>query len=225
MALRAEIATQFSMSDSTPELDNRFWEPGDEWRDAASGLWIDIMYRSPAWVEHELARVLDRHEASTGYTTSFWHNVLTSRSLFDREGWFGQLQETCNRPYPDALRRTIVAKNLPLLSQIHSSYRTQIAVCIRRGDLVAVNHRIAAFLASVFDIAFAVNGVPHPGEKRQIAHAAVRCPLLPVDFGEQVNRIVAPAMDDRSLLQSIDVLAAQIERLVAEAGLMPTSGR
>jgi len=52
------------------EIDNRFWEPGDEWVDAATGLGVDVMFRDPAWIANELARVLDRHEAAIGYTTA-----------------------------------------------------------------------------------------------------------------------------------------------------------
>jgi hypothetical protein len=33
------------------EIDNRFWEPGDEWSDPSTGSQIDIMYRSPEWIE------------------------------------------------------------------------------------------------------------------------------------------------------------------------------
>src|ERR1039457_169897 len=53
------------------EIDNRFWEPGDEWIDRASGRSIDIMYRSPAWIQAQLARVLERHEASIGVFNLF----------------------------------------------------------------------------------------------------------------------------------------------------------
>ena len=42
------------------------------------------MYRTPDWIEERLERVLVRHEASVGYSTCFWHNVLHSTPLFDR---------------------------------------------------------------------------------------------------------------------------------------------
>ena len=47
-------------------LNNRVWETGDEWTDRESGAVVDMMYRSPEWIEGELARVLDRYQAPLG---------------------------------------------------------------------------------------------------------------------------------------------------------------
>ena len=33
----------FAVSASHMELNNQFWEPGDEWRDAATGISVDVM--------------------------------------------------------------------------------------------------------------------------------------------------------------------------------------
>lgn len=221
--VRTEIASRFAVADPAPEIDNRFWETGDEWRDAASGLWVDIMYRSPEWIEGELARVLDRHEAWTGYTTAVWHNVRTSHVLFDRRGWLRALVQRADQPYPEPLKQAIVAKNLPLLRQVHSSYLIQIAAAVRRADAVAINHRIAAFLASVFDIVFALNEVPHPGEKRLLAHVDASCPLRPIDLADQVNEIVSQAGHGRAVLGLVERLSNEMELLVSEAG-RPSSG-
>jgi hypothetical protein len=70
------------------EIGNTFWEPGDEWADVRTGLGIDIMYRSPQWIKQELKRILVHHQASIGYSTCLWHNVLTSTLLLERQGWF-----------------------------------------------------------------------------------------------------------------------------------------
>lgn len=176
------------------------------------------MYRSPAWVEDELARVLHRHEASTGYTTAIWHNLQTSRILFDREGWLQGLVQRANQPYPEPLRQAIIAKNLPLLRQAHSSYLAQIEAAVLRGDAVAINHRIAAFLASVFDIIFAINRVPHPGEKRLLAHVDASCPERPLDLADQVNDIIGQAGNERAVLGLIERICTEMELLVREAG-------
>ena len=50
---------------ASAEIDNRFWEPGDEWTEPSTGTQIDIMYRSPEWIEGQLERVLVRHESCT----------------------------------------------------------------------------------------------------------------------------------------------------------------
>src|SRR5258708_34917885 len=43
------------------EIDNRFWEPGDEWSDPSTGTHIEIMYRSPEWLEGQIERILSPH--------------------------------------------------------------------------------------------------------------------------------------------------------------------
>ena len=53
-----------------------------------------------------------------------------------------------------------------------------------RGDLVSLNYRVAALLASTFDILFALNRLPHPGEKRLLAFATQHCPLRPAGMAE-----------------------------------------
>jgi len=174
LGVREEIAA----GSPHAELGNATWETGDEWIDAEAGTRVDVMYRHVRWIEEQLDRVLVQYQASVGYSTCFWYNVLHSQALFDREGWFAALQRRAQQPYPVELKRAIIAKNYPLLRHNQSSYFHQIELAMKRNDPVSVNHRVAALLASYFDVLFAVNEQPHPGEKRLLQHAArrQRCP-------------------------------------------------
>ncbi|HSF75450.1 MAG TPA: DUF4037 domain-containing protein [Microcoleus sp.] len=147
--IREAIARQFS---DRIAINNQFWEPGDEWIDINTGCGIDIMYRQPEWIEEELDRILVKHQASVGYSTCFWWNVLTSVSLYDRDGWFQQFQANVDRPYPEQLRQAIIAKNYPILRHQIFSFRHQLESAVFRRDSVSIIHRTAAFLGSYFDI-------------------------------------------------------------------------
>jgi hypothetical protein len=182
LSTRADVAKRRSPD---AEVGNRFHEPGDEWVEAATGIAVDVISRDVAWIEGEIERTLQQHQTSLGYSTCIWANVLASHILFDRSGWFASFQSRANQPYPEPLRRAIIEKNYCFLRQARSSYRRQIEKAIARGDGVSINHRIAAYLASYFDIIFAVNRVPHPGEKRLLSLAADLCPLLPPGMNER----------------------------------------
>jgi len=216
--LRHELALAFA---DCLEIDNRFWEPGDEWQDSATGLHVDIMYRSPEWIEAQLTRVLEQYEASVGYSTCFWYNVRVSRILFDREGWFGNLQVRADVPYPEELRRAIVAKNWPILRNTFSSYVYQLTSAVARNDRVSINHRIAALLASYFDILCAVNRLPHPGEKRLVQFARRHCTRLPEGMSAQLDAVLTAAGGNGdAVLPSVHALLNGLETLLREDGLV-----
>lgn len=205
------------------EIDNQVWEPGDEWIEAESGTKIDAMYRELRWIESQLDRVLVHHQASAGYSTAFWYNVRTSQLVFDRNGWFAKLQAQAQQPYPEPLRRAIIAKNYPLLRTALWSYRQQIGLAVARGDLISINHRVAALLASYFDVLFALNRLPHPGEKRLIAYAARDCKLLPHNMALQVKSLIgASAQASDAVLDCVDALADNLDDLLREQGVLPS---
>ena len=214
---RARIAAGFS---SQPEVGNAFWEPGDEWRDAATGLHVDVMFRTTGWIEDALRRVLDRHEASVGYSTCIWHNVRTAKPLADRRGWFAALQAEAHRPYPDALARAIVAKNHPILRGSASSFAYQLASAWARGDRVSVNHRAAAFLAGYFDVLFAANRQPHPGEKRLVAHAERACPDRPPHLRADIDALLAAACGPDDPAPATDRLVDGLDAVLNRLGLL-----
>jgi len=201
------------------EIGNSFWEPGDEWIDADSGISVDVMFRTTPWIEELLDRVLRRHEPSMGYSTCFWYNLRNSRPLFDRVGWFSAIQQKSQQPYPKELKRAIIAKNYLILRKNQSSYLHQIELAIRRHDAVSVNHRVTALLASYFDIVFAVNEQPHPGEKRLVKFAQALCAKLPPLMEEDVNGVLTVVSSDK--LRKITALLDGLDELLRQEDLVP----
>ena len=140
--------------------------------------------------------------------------------LFDRKGWFQQLQVMAQQPYPEPVVHAIIANNYPILRDNPSAYLHQLEKAVRRGDLVGVNHRVAAFLASYFDILFAINRLPHPGEKRLLAYAEKHCPKLPPGMRQQIESLIhASGTGDRRVLDAVNNLVDGIDMLLKAEGL------
>lgn len=217
LAPRRELAERF---DPAPEIGNSWFGAGDEWTDRESGQAIDLMYWDRRWFEGVIRDVIERHRPSLGYTTAFWYTLRHADPLFDRDGWLASMQGLAASPYPDQLRRNIVAWNHPLLRAARSSYSHQIELAIRRDDLVSVNHRVAALLASVFDIVFALNRALHPGEKRLLAHVA-HLDIVPEGFDQHVRALLRATADpDRGdILAAIDALCDTIDQAIQRHAL------
>lgn len=171
------------------EIGNHYWEPEDNCI-LKNGTPIDIIYRRIELFAQYLKSVVEDGNAMNGYTTCFWHNIKNSRILFDKTGEFTALQKKYDIPYPEKLRKNIIENNRNLLSGKLPSYDMQIKKAQLRGDLVSVHHRITEFLASYFDIIFALNRLTHPGEKRLAALCKSTCKILPEKFEENINALL-----------------------------------
>ena len=55
--------------------------------------------------------------------------------------------------------------------------------------MFSVNHRVTEFLASYFDIIFALNEMTHPGEKRMQTICSKECNILPNNFDANLYRL------------------------------------
>jgi len=217
--LNDRVAIVEKLGTTRSDLNLQFWDLGDEWYDEETGIEVDVIYWDTSWIEGQLDRVLVEHQTSTGYSTCFWHTVRNSLILYDKNGWLYRLKEKSAVPFPEPLRRAIIAKNHPVLRRVIPSYLHQIEKAMRRNDLVSINHRVAALLASYFDVLFALNYVPNPGEKRLLKTASERCAKVPREMVNQVEGVLRAASSaDRSLIARIDELVNGLDQLLLEEG-------
>jgi hypothetical protein len=222
--LAAREALVAEMRSSRADLNLQLWDLGDEWYDADTGIELDVIYWEPAWIEGQLDRVWRQHQASLGYTTCFWHTIYHSQTLFDRRGWLASLQQQSRQPYPDALRCAIIAKNHAALRRAIPSYTHQIEKARQRNDLISLNHRVAALLASYFDVIFALNRVLHPGEKRLMAWTQAHCTQTPADMADQIAALLQAACSaEASIVKRVNALLDNLDDLLRREGFDPAT--
>lgn len=203
------------------EIDNQFWGLGDEWKLRNSEKVIDIIYLDMKWIKDYLERVVERYEASVGYTTCFWHNIIDSKVIFDRNRKLEAIQDKYNVKYPKKLKENIIMKNYPILRKNMSSYYYQIEKAIKRKDFVSVNHRVAALLASYFDILFAINEILHPGEKKLIKLIKDKCKKIPNDMEKNIESILKNCTScDIKILEEINKLVDNLDQLLMKENIL-----
>jgi hypothetical protein len=218
--IRREIALRF---DPNPEIGNPWFGDEDAWMDPTGGVAVDLVFFGHEWFEARLREVIERHRPAPGYTTAFWHTARHADPLFDRDGWLARMRELAATPYPEPLRRAIVAYNHPLLRTAHASYRNQLELALERSDAVSVQHRTTTLLASVFDILFAAFRTLHPGEKRLLDHLDALGEGAGRDFARQIRDLLTACgnPDGSDVLPAVDALCDALDRLLQAEGLLP----
>lgn len=169
----------------TMEIGNHYWECEDNVI-LKDGIGMDIIYRKLDDFEGYIKFVVEGGNPMNGYTTCFWHNIITGKIIFDKTGRYTELQKRCDIPYPQTLKKNIIERNMKLLSGVIPSYDKQISKAYERHDFVSINHRVAGFLESYFDVIFAVNEMTHPGEKKLMDICRKQCKILPARFEENI---------------------------------------
>ncbi len=185
LAKREKIVLKYS---SKYEIGGEYFGPGDEYYVDKLDKQLDIMFWNKNWFEQTVDNIWFKHYPSNGYTTCFLYTLSNLKVLYDPQGWLRSMKNKINTPYPKELKENIIKRNIMLLKdKPFASYYEQISKAIIRKDIVSINHRIAAFLASYFDIIFARNELLHPGEKRLINYAKTNCKILPKNFERNLH--------------------------------------
>ncbi len=193
------------------EICNQYWESEDNCV-MNNGICVDIIYRRIDFFEQFADKMLEGR-AMNGYTTAFWHNIVTSKIIFDKSGRFTDFQSRLNVTYPENLRTAIITQNRNLLSGKLPSYDKQIKKAAQRGDIVSVHHRITEYLASYFDIIFAVNRLTHPGEKRLVQLCKSTCAKLPENFEENINALLGSVLNGNSY-EIVCRMNAELDKII-----------
>lgn len=185
---RENIIKKYS---SKYEAGGEYFGSGDEFFVDKLNKQLDVMYWGVNWFSETVNNIWFKHYPSNGYTTAFLFTLKNFEILYDKDNWLLNLQNSINTNYPKELKQNIIKRNIMLLKdKPFASYYEQIKKAINRKDVVSVNHRIAAFIASYFDIIFAHNELLHPGEKRLVQYAKNNCKYLPEDFEENINKLL-----------------------------------
>ena len=203
---RHNLVTKFS---SKYEVGGEYFGAGDEFFVDGMNQQLDVMYWNRDWFENTVKNIWEKHQASNGYSTCFLHTLNIFDIIHDTENWLHGLKEKLKTPYPEELAQNIIKRNMMLLKdKPFASYYEQIEKAIHRGDSNSINHRIAAFMASYFDILFAKNKILHPGEKRLVQFAKTHCKTLPEMFEENINKLLVQPNSD-----TLKILSNMVENL------------
>lgn len=188
---------------------------GSDWDECIlnNGIPIEVTYENINDTRQGLSNTLEKHIAWDGYTTCVCYVIFNSKVLYDPKGLYSDMINRFTMPYPEQLRRNIVSDNRELLNGMNPSYFNQIEKAVKRNDVVSVNHRMAAFIKSYFDILFALNRKFHPGEKRLIEFAKEICEYLPVDFEIDLHSLFAANGNDKTL-PILRKLIANLDELI-----------
>ena len=195
------------------EIGGEYFGSGDEfWVDNLNQQ-LDVMYWNKNWFNQIVENTWIRHYPSNGYTTAFLFTLDNFQIIYDKDNWLTNLQMSIKTNYPHELKENIIKRNLMLMKEKpFASYFEQIEKAVKRNDIVSLNHRISAFLASYFDVIFAVNGMFHPGEKRLVQYALNNCKILPQDFEENINNLLI--LPQNKTLVILDSIYLNLKKIV-----------
>ena len=201
-----EISTKY-------EVGGEYFGSGDEYFVDNLKVQFDVMFWDTSWFENVVENTWIKHYPSNGYSTAFLYTLDVCEIIYDPNNWLRRLKDKISTEYPEKLQKNIIHRNMMLLKdKPFASYYEQIEKAIKRNDIVSINHRISAFLASYFDIIFAKNKLLHPGEKRLIKYTKENCKILPKDFEVNIEKLLKQPKSE--ILRILDVMVENLRACI-----------
>ncbi len=193
------------------EVGGEYFGNGDEYFVDELGQQLDVMYWNTNWFEDVVENTWIKNYVQNGYTTCYLYTLNIFDIVYDKDNWLQGFKEKINTPYPNKLKQNIIKRSMMLMKdKPFASYYEQIEKALKRNDVVSVNHRLSAFIASYFDVIFAVNEKLHCGEKRLIKYAKDNLKILPKDFEENLEKVLKQPNE-----KTLDILSEMVENLRA----------
>lgn len=207
---RAKLIQKYS---TKAEIGGEYFGSGDEFLVDCINQQLDVMYWNTTWFENSIKNVWEKHYPSNGYTTCFLYTLKNFEIIYDPNNWLKNLQDKLTKPYPQRLKENIIKRNFMLIKdKPFASYYEQIQKAIKRNDIISINHRISAFIASYFDIIFALNETLHPGEKRLINFAKKNCNSLPKNFEENLLKLLS--RPNNKTIEILDEIILELKNII-----------
>lgn len=197
----------------TMALDNHFRECEDVCILEDDGAELNIIYRDLNEFLEVIARVLERFEPLDRCTTTMWHSLLTGRIAYDKGKHLATAREKYSMPYPQELKNNIISYHMSLIKYGMPSIMAQTEKAMRRGDLTDISRNVNRFLDSYFDVLFALNEMPHPGEKRLVQICVEECKILPANFELNIRLLLNSMCKDPSA-SVVSLMVSELEKVI-----------
>ena len=97
-----------------------------------------------------------------------------------------------------------------------NTYLGQITKAMKRGDLVSINQEVHKFLASYFDVIFAMNEKLHPGEKRLLDICVKECRVQPDDFERNIRALLLNMCKDPTAISFVNTMIMELEKVLGQ---------
>lgn len=180
------------------------------------GMELNIVYRNTDEFLADIARVVVEHKAQGGYTTCMWHSLLTGRIAYDKGGRLAEAKQKYTVRFPQELKHNIISHNMQLIKYGMSTCLTQLTKAMKRGDLISISQEAYKFLASYFDVIFAMNEKLHPGDKRLLDICLKECRVLPDNFERNIKALLLNMCKDPAAICFVNTMVLELEKTLGQ---------